>query len=56
MLDTHPTKASDRPSELRATVALALPLVVVQVGFMAMGAVDTLMVGRASAQMLSAVA
>jgi MATE family multidrug resistance protein len=41
---------------LRATVALALPLVVVQVGFMAMGAVDTLMVGRASAQMLAAVA
>lgn len=37
-------------------MALAIPVVVVQLGFMAMGAVDTLMVGRASAQMLAAVA
>jgi MATE family multidrug resistance protein len=56
MLDSHPLKASDHPSELRATVALAIPVVFVQLGFMAMGAVDTLMVGRASAQMLAAVA
>jgi MATE family multidrug resistance protein len=41
---------------LRATVSLAIPVVVVQLGFMAMGAVDTLMVGRRSATMLAAVA
>ena len=56
MTDAHPAKASDRPSELRATVALAIPVVAVQLGFMAMGAVDTLMVGRVSATMLAAVA
>ncbi|HEY9225888.1 MAG TPA: MATE family efflux transporter [Gemmatimonadaceae bacterium] len=50
------TKSSDGPSELRATVALAVPVVVVQLGLMAMGAVDTLMVGRVSASMLAAVA
>ncbi|MGH9884985.1 MAG: MATE family efflux transporter, partial [bacterium] len=49
-------KASDRPSELRAMIALAIPVVCVQLGFMAMGAVDTLMVGRISAPMLAAVA
>ena len=43
-------------SELRATLALAIPVVTVQLGFMAMGAVDTLMVGRLSARMLAAVA
>jgi len=37
-------------------VALAVPVVFVQLGFMAMGAVDTLMVGRLSATMLAAVA
>ena len=35
--------------ELRATVALAVPVVLVQVGAMLMGVVDTLMVGRVSA-------
>ena len=50
------TKASSHHSELRATVALAVPVVFVQLGFMAMGAVDTLMVGRLSATMLAAVA
>lgn len=50
------TKASSHHSELRATVALAVPVVFVQLGFMAMGAVDTLMVGRISAPMLAAVA
>ena len=56
MTDTHPPKASDGPSELRATVSLAIPVVAVQLGFMAMGAVDTLMVGRISAAMLAAAA
>lgn len=50
------TKGSREPSELRATVALAVPVVFVQLGYMAMGAVDTLMVGRISATMLAAVA
>jgi multidrug resistance protein, MATE family len=56
MTDTHPPKASDGTSELRATVSLAIPVVAVQLGFMAMGAVDTIMVGRISATMLAAVA
>jgi len=43
-------------SELRSTIALAVPVVLVQVGFMAMGAVDTLMVGHVSARVLAAVA
>jgi MATE family multidrug resistance protein len=50
------SKASQPHSELRATVALAVPVVFVQVGFMAMGTVDTLMVGRLSAIALAAVA
>jgi len=49
-------KGSDRPHELRATAALAVPVVFVQLGFMAMGVVDTLMVGRVSARVLAAVA
>ena len=36
--------------------ALALPVVIAQVGLMAMGVVDTLMVGRVSADALAAVA
>src|SRR5262245_25516417 len=43
-------------SEPRATRTLALPPVAVQVGLMAMGVVDTLMVGRISATALAAVA
>lgn len=43
-------------SELRATVALAIPVVLVQVGMMSMGVVDTLMVGHVSAVVLAAVA
>lgn len=42
--------------ELRETIALALPLVLVQVGLMAMGVVDTIMVGHVSARVLAAVA
>jgi MATE family multidrug resistance protein len=41
---------------MRETARLALPIVVVQVGLMLMGVVDTLMVGRVSAVALAAVA
>src|SRR5437868_6410366 len=43
-------------SELRATIKLALPVVLVQVGMMFMGVVDTVMVGHVSATVLAAVA
>ena len=43
-------------SELSATFSLALPMVLVQVGIMAMGTVDTLMVGHVSGNVLAAVA
>jgi MATE family multidrug resistance protein len=49
-------KGSDARTELRATVALAVPVVFVQLGFMGMGVVDTLMVGRVGARVLAAVA
>ena len=45
-----------RRDDLRAMVRLALPVVVIQVGMMSMGVVDTLMVGRLSAIALAAVA
>lgn len=43
-------------SELTATARLAMPIVLAQVGLMAMGVVDTVMVGRVSAAALAAVA
>jgi len=43
-------------TELAAMLRLALPVVIAQVGLMAMGVVDTLMVGRVSAVALAAVA
>ncbi|MGH7703074.1 MAG: MATE family efflux transporter, partial [Gemmatimonadales bacterium] len=43
-------------SDLRALLRLALPIVVVQVGMMTMGLVDTVMVGHLSAIALAAVA
>ena len=43
-------------TELRATVRLALPVVLVQVGMMFMGVIDTVMVGHVSASVLAAVA
>lgn len=46
---------NQRPSELRETVALALPMVLVQVGIMAMGFIDTVMVGHVSGPVLAAV-
>ncbi len=50
-LPSLPTRA-----ELRALLTLAVPVVVVQVGMMFMGVVDTLMVGHVSAAALAAVA
>ncbi|HEX9611000.1 MAG TPA: MATE family efflux transporter [Gemmatimonadales bacterium] len=43
-------------AELGAMVRLAVPIVVVQLGQMLMGVVDTVMVGRVSAQALAAIA
>lgn len=43
-------------SDLKALARLALPIVVIQVGLMFMGVVDTIMVGHVSAQALGAVA
>ena len=56
MENPHSAKGSVGADELRATVALAVPVVLVQLGFMLMGVVDTLMVGRVSARVLAAVA
>ena len=44
------------PQEFRALSRLAVPVVVVQLGLMLMGVVDTVMVGRLSAEALGAVA
>ena len=41
---------------MRALLGLGLPVIVVQVGMMAMGVVDTIMVGHLNAQALAAVA
>ena len=43
-------------TELHATIRLALPVVLVQIGMMFMGVVDTVMVGHVSASVLAAVA
>ena len=43
-------------NDMRAMVRLAMPIVVVQVGLMAMGTVDTMMVGHVSADALASVA
>ncbi|HEY4304778.1 MAG TPA: MATE family efflux transporter [Gemmatimonadaceae bacterium] len=55
-MNTVPTANFEGRSELAATIRLAIPVVFVQLGFMLMGVVDTLMVGRLSAQALAAVA
>src|SRR5438105_4565875 len=57
--DLAMAKANERAasaSEWRALVAIAVPVVVVQVGMMLMGTVDTLMVGHVSANALASVA
>jgi MATE family multidrug resistance protein len=51
-----PPDASSGRTPLRALLVLSLPIVTVNVGMMLMGAVDTLMVGRVSAEALAAVA
>src|SRR5713226_5823111 len=44
-----------RESELRAMFALAMPLVLSELGWMAMGIADTMFVGRVSAEAIGAV-
>jgi multidrug resistance protein, MATE family len=51
VISTLPTR-----SELRALLTLATPIVVIQVGVMLMGVVDTLIIGHLSAEALAAVA
>ena len=46
---------TQRESELRAMFALAAPLVLNELGWMAMGIVDTMFVGRVSAEAIGAV-
>ena len=45
-----------RTADVRVLLGLGLPVIVVQVGMMAMGVVDTIMVGHLNAQALAAVA
>jgi len=52
----HPTTKSETTSHARELIKLALPIVAVQVGWMLMGVVDTMIIGRVSAQALAAVA
>ena len=52
---TRPFELPRRP-DLVAMLRLAVPVVVVQVGMMLMGVVDTMVVGRVSAEALAAVA
>ncbi len=58
MKPSFPGAAELRPTraDLRAVIQLALPVMGVQLGVHAMGLVDTLMVGRVSAEDLAAVA
>jgi len=51
-----PTFSWPTRAELREMLAIAAPVVVVQVGLQVMGFVDTLMVGRLSADALAGVA
>ena len=53
---TRPAIAGSLRAEIPRLLALALPVVFVQVGMMAMGVVDTMVVGRLSAVDLAAVA
>lgn len=54
--DAHVRSGGERGrAEWRAVLEIALPVVAVQVGMMLMGVVDTLMVGRVSAQALAGV-
>jgi MATE family multidrug resistance protein len=53
---TDAEERSASASEWRALLSIAVPVVVVQVGMMFMGVVDTLIIGHLSAQALAAVA
>ena len=53
---TEAEERSASASEWRGLVSIAVPIVVVQVGMMLMGVVDTLIIGHFSAQALAAVA
>lgn len=50
-----PTQTISERSELRGMVHLAAPLVLAELGWMAMGVVDTMVVGRLSAESIGAV-
>ena len=50
------TRLLPKPDEVRELLRLALPVVVVQVGMMLMGVVDTIMIGHYSTPALAAVA
>ena len=52
---THPFRLPHR-DDLAAMLRLAMPIVVVQVGMMLLGVVDTMVVGRLSSEALAAVA
>ncbi len=52
---THPFRLPHR-DDLQAMLRLAVPIVVVQVGMMLLGVVDTMVVGRLSSEALAAVA
>jgi len=53
---TFTSRIFPRASDVRVLLRLGLPVIVVQVGMMAMGVVDTIMVGHVNAQALAAVA
>jgi len=55
-LSTAQSSRSESVSEWRALIAIAIPVVVVQVGMMLMGVVDTLIIGHLSSNALAAVA
>jgi multidrug resistance protein, MATE family len=53
---SQPSEHRPTRADLHALLELATPLVLIQIGTMLMGVVDTIMVGRVSAQALAAVA
>ncbi|MDE3126623.1 MAG: MATE family efflux transporter [Gemmatimonadota bacterium] len=56
MSPAPPAPKHELSREFRALMTLAVPVVVVQVGMMAMGVIDSIMVGHLSARALAAVA
>jgi MATE family multidrug resistance protein len=53
---SRPSEPESGRSELKATISLAVPIVLVQVGMQSMGVVDTAMAGHVSARVLASVA